>query len=137
MSQPLLDRPQPSAASYAIAAAIIAFTTGYFVGSARSIGLFGRSPARPATSGAALDNDNDSASDSDESAHDLGELQAFDGSKEECKLVLVVRTDLGMTKGESAHTIEFRLRAWGWLKCRVPALSRVAGVAVPKYCNYI
>ncbi|GIZ40367.1 uncharacterized protein RHO25_000692 [Cercospora beticola] len=101
MSQPPLDRPQPSAASYAIAAAIIAFTTGYFVGSARSIGLFGRSPARPATSGAALDND-DSASDSDESAHDLGELQAFDGSKEECKLVLVVRTDLGMTKGKIA-----------------------------------
>lgn len=25
---------------------------------------------------------------------------AFDSSKEECKLVLVVRTDLGMTKGE-------------------------------------
>ncbi|KAM3418882.1 hypothetical protein BST61_g4845 [Cercospora zeina] len=103
MSQPPLDRPLPSAASYAVAAAIVAFTTGYFVGSARSIGLFGRSPARPATSAVRLDSDSDdAASDSDESAHDLGELQAFDGNNEECKLVLVVRTDLGMTKGKMA-----------------------------------
>lgn len=28
-----------------------------------------------------------------------GELKAFEGNKEECKLVLVVRTDLGMGKG--------------------------------------
>ncbi|KAF2214608.1 hypothetical protein CERZMDRAFT_36861 [Cercospora zeae-maydis SCOH1-5] len=103
MSQPPLDRPLPSAASYAIAAAIVAFTTGYFVGSARSIGLFGRFPARPATPAVRLDSDSgDAASDSDESAHDLGELQTFEGNKEECKLVLVVRTDLGMTKGKMA-----------------------------------
>lgn len=28
-----------------------------------------------------------------------GELKAFEGNREECKLVLVVRTDLGMGKG--------------------------------------
>ena len=30
-------------------------------------------------------------------------LEAFEGSREECKLVLVVRTDLGMGKGTRAH----------------------------------
>jgi len=30
---------------------------------------------------------------------EMGELKAFEGSREECKLVLVVRTDLGMGKG--------------------------------------
>jgi hypothetical protein len=34
-----------------------------------------------------------------ESDSDEGELADFEGFNEECKLVLVVRTDLGMTKG--------------------------------------
>lgn len=108
MAQPPLDRPPPSAASYAIAAAIVAFTTGYFVGKARSIGLFGQSPVdytAMAAGGASDDDDDDEDGDDDsgseESAQDLGELQTFEGSTEECKLVLVVRTDLGMTKGRS------------------------------------
>ena len=37
---------------------------------------------------------------SDEDEEGLaGELAAFEGNREECKLVLVVRTDLGMGKG--------------------------------------
>lgn len=112
MAQSPLDRPPPSAASYAIAAAIISFTTGYFVGKARSIGLFGRSPVdNIATVADGADDDDDSGSDSEESAQDLGELETFGGSTEECKLVLVVRTDLGMTKGRSNRVSECRVSA--------------------------
>ena len=42
--------------------------------------------------------DEDDESSSDE-AVEVGELSTFEGNKEECKLVLVVRTDLGMGKG--------------------------------------
>lgn len=37
--------------------------------------------------------------DEDESDVEDGELSNFSGLQEECKMVLVVRTDLGMTKG--------------------------------------
>ncbi|QDS73577.1 hypothetical protein FKW77_001240 [Venturia effusa] len=40
--------------------------------------------------------------DSDWEEEDQGELADFSGIHEECKLVLVVRTDLGMTKGKIA-----------------------------------
>lgn len=39
------------------------------------------------------------ATDSDWEDEAQGELSDFSGMNEECKLVLVVRTDLGMTKG--------------------------------------
>ena len=42
-------------------------------------------------------------SDSDEeNEEEQGDLASFESSREECKLVLVVRTDLGMTKGKIA-----------------------------------
>lgn len=41
------------------------------------------------------------ATDSDWEEEDQGEFAEFSGIDEECKLVLVVRTDLGMTKGTS------------------------------------
>ncbi len=37
--------------------------------------------------------------DSEDEEEEGGELKAFEGNREECKLVLVVRTDLGMGKG--------------------------------------
>lgn len=43
--------------------------------------------------------DEDEDEEEDESAEVQGELKNFEGNKEECKLVLVVRTDLGMGKG--------------------------------------
>lgn len=46
----------------------------------------------------------ESENSDEESEHD-GELQDFTSSSEECKLVLVVRTDLGMTKGKLQHHI--------------------------------
>lgn len=94
------DRGPPSAAAIAIGTSIIAGLTGYFLGTAKSIGVFGRSA--PAHEG----DDDDEAnacdhSDASSETHtdDLGELKTFPGSTEECKLVLAVRTDLGMTKG--------------------------------------
>lgn len=36
---------------------------------------------------------------SEEEAEDGSGLRAFEGDRDECKLVLVVRTDLGMQKG--------------------------------------
>ncbi|KAH7117018.1 peptidyl-tRNA hydrolase PTH2-domain-containing protein [Dendryphion nanum] len=87
------DHPAPTTASIAIACALVAGVTGYFVGQAKSLGLFGGSPV--SASNKPQDSDDDS-SDEDEQ----GELSEFSGHNEECKLVLVVRTDLGMTKGK-------------------------------------
>jgi PTH2 family peptidyl-tRNA hydrolase len=92
------DRGPPSAAAIAIGSSIVAIVTGYFLGRASSIGVFGRSPS---VSGEDDDDEDADISDaeSETPTEDLGELKAFPGSTEECKLVLAVRTDLGMTKG--------------------------------------
>ena len=44
------------------------------------------------------ENEEEERDDEDED-EEQGELKGFEGNKEECKLVLVVRTDLGMGKG--------------------------------------
>ena len=96
------DRGPPSAAAIAIGTAIISGITGYFIGQGRSIGLFGGSSNAHARIGKQYqDNDSDlSDVDSESGAAAHGELETFLKSDEECKLVLVVRTDLGMTKGK-------------------------------------
>ncbi len=48
--------------------------------------------------------DDDEDEDSEDEEEDQGELKSFEGNREECKLVLVVRTDLGMTKGMTTST---------------------------------
>jgi peptidyl-tRNA hydrolase len=93
--------PPPSTASIAVASALIAGVTGYFIGQAKQLGIFGGSPIEVPRSGdkktdADADSDEDYEDSSDDEATDLSE---FAGQDEECKLVLVVRTDLGMTKG--------------------------------------
>lgn len=97
------DRGAPSTASVVIATAIVAGITGYFVGQAKSIGLLGK--AAPMAGGERpkphVDSDlSDSESESGSDSAAQGELDSFSDSHEECKLVLVVRTDLGMTKGK-------------------------------------
>lgn len=103
------DRGPPSAAAIAIGTAIVAGVTGYFLGQASSIGLFGKNDTR--TPAARLsrsegdpkgddaetqsDDDDGETDDEDSDVQDLGELQTFPGNTEECKLVLVVRSDLG------------------------------------------
>lgn len=111
------DRGPPSAAAIAIGTAIVAGITGYFLGQASSIGLFGKSDtrapaarisrnegeAKPDNSETESDEGDDAEDDDDSDVQDLGELQTFPGNTEECKLVLVVRTDLGRQAAVSAH----------------------------------
>jgi hypothetical protein len=114
----LQDRPPPTALAWAIASALIAGVTGYFLGQASAIGVFS-SPdssksAKSASKTKASSNLSASSSTSDFEQVDVdsdddetggsGKLADFKGNTEECKMVLVVRTDLGMTKGMCAYT---------------------------------
>ncbi|KAF2151775.1 PTH2-domain-containing protein [Myriangium duriaei CBS 260.36] len=99
MASSLADRPPPSLWAVAFATAVIAGLSGYFIGQAASIGVFGKPKARdPAGVAAPAAGDSDLSDDED----DVLELQGFSDKNEPCKLVLVVRTDLGMTKGKIA-----------------------------------
>ncbi|KAL6710655.1 hypothetical protein ACN47E_007712 [Coniothyrium glycines] len=92
------DSTQPSTANIAVACAIIAGVTGYMLGQAKSLGLFGGSPvSHPAPHKGKTEEDSD---DEDSSDEDDSTPAEFPDRKEECKMVLVVRTDLGMTKGK-------------------------------------
>jgi len=101
------DAPPPSTANIAIACALIAGVTGYFLGQAKSLGLFGGSaistPA-PGHGKTAVDSDSDESSDDDDGTAPSD----FPDHSEECKLVLIVRTDLGMTKGLSSESVQLR-----------------------------
>ncbi|KAL1297600.1 hypothetical protein AAFC00_006162 [Neodothiora populina] len=103
----MAERPPPSALAVAFASAIVAGLAGFFIGQASSIGVF--TAPRPAAAGAvskaSKDDESDisdAGSETDEDDLDDQELKEFGDSQEECKLVLVVRTDLGMTKGKIA-----------------------------------
>lgn len=100
-----LDRIPPTTTAYVIATAIIAGVTGYFIGQGASINLFKEKQGWP--NGYDVKPPPDSSDEefeheSDEESEDEGngeELVNFKDNVEEVKLVLVVRTDLGMTKG--------------------------------------
>jgi len=129
----LADRPPPSTTSYVIATAILCVSLGYFIGQASSLGLFSTKSSKkgkgswpnnynvavhPDSSDEELmthikkegvkvvqdSEDDDEDEDSEDEEEDQGELKSFEGNREECKLVLVVRTDLGMTKGMTTST---------------------------------
>jgi hypothetical protein len=99
----------PSVWAVAFGASVVAGLAGYFLGTASSIGIFGtNSQQRLVSSSGAQhgkecdgsESEDDNASESDlEDSEDDQEINGFEDSTEECKLVLVVRTDLGMTKG--------------------------------------
>ncbi|EAU39547.1 peptidyl-tRNA hydrolase 2, mitochondrial precursor [Aspergillus terreus NIH2624] len=105
-----LDRV-PSTTAYVVATAIIAGVTGYFLGQGSSLGLFSvkEKEGWPNSYNVKVHRDSsdeefddeEEESDSEEEG-DGGELANFDNNNEEVKLVLVVRTDLGMTKGKIA-----------------------------------
>lgn len=120
---PPQDRLPPSLTAYAIATVILVFVGGYFVGQGISLGVFSRSTSAMESTGRkkkeswpnsydvkvhADSSDEESLSESEDLDDDedeegeQGELNPFAGSSEECKLVLVVRTDLGMGKGSSS-----------------------------------
>ncbi|XHG01143.1 hypothetical protein AWENTII_004543 [Aspergillus wentii] len=114
MAAPIqLDRIPPTTTAYVIATAIIAGVTGYFIGQGSSLGLFKEKEGWPNSYDVKVHKDSsdeeeedseeeeyDSEDDSEEEG-DGGELSNFKDNNEEVKLVLVVRTDLGMTKGTS------------------------------------
>jgi hypothetical protein len=88
---------QPSTANIAAACAILAGVTGYMLGQAKSLGFFGGSPVSQPTKSekeTAEESENESSDEDDDSTP-----AEFPDHNEECKMVLVVRTDLGMTKG--------------------------------------
>lgn len=93
------DGTQPSTANIALACAILAGVTGYFLGTANSLGLFGGSPiSEPKRTQSEKVQDSEDESSDDDEDDDTAPAE-FPGHTEECKMVLVVRTDLGMTKG--------------------------------------
>ncbi|KAH8624290.1 hypothetical protein IG631_21029 [Alternaria alternata] len=95
----MADTPQqPSTANIAAACAILAGVTGYFLGQAKSLGLFGGSPVSQPTKSEKEEAEGSEDESSDED--DDSTPAEFPGHNEECKMVLVVRTDLGMTKGK-------------------------------------
>ena len=105
-----LERLPPSTTAYVIATAILAGVTGYFVGQGSSLRLFsGEKEGWPNSYNVKVhkdssdeDYEDDEEEEEDSEDEEQGELANFDDNEEEVKLVLVVRTDLGMTKGTSS-----------------------------------
>lgn len=93
------DRSPPTTAAIAIATAIIAGLGGFFLGQASSLGLVGQSKEKKADGGVEESSDEEDAEGEESENEDKQALGDFSDVNEECKLVLVVRTDLGMTKG--------------------------------------
>ncbi|BDD58285.1 hypothetical protein MPDQ_002579 [Monascus purpureus] len=111
----MTTNPPPTTTACVIATAIVAGVTGYFIGQGASLGLFSSSsssseqkhaaPKITPHDGDASDEEEEEYDESEsesESDADGGELASFKDNSEEVKLVLVVRTDLGMTKGKIA-----------------------------------
>lgn len=108
----MADKAPPSVTSIALASGLLGLLAGYVLGQGSSIGLFNKS-GQPRTVQKSWPNSYDvkiHADSSDDDADDEAELEdegdgkelkSFDESTDEVKLILVVRTDLGMTKGES------------------------------------
>ena len=102
-----LDRIPPTTAAYVIATAIIAGVTGYFIGQGSSISLFKEKEGWPNSYDVKVhshssdeEDESDSEEETDEEDEGNGEeLSSFKDNSEEVKLVLVVRMDLGITKG--------------------------------------
>jgi PTH2 family peptidyl-tRNA hydrolase len=115
-----VDRSTPTTATFVIATAILAGLAGFFIGQGSSLGSFSRSffssSSKPRKSwpnsydvkvhadssdsgGGREDAETDDSGEDDDCGG--GELATFKGNTDEVKLVLVVRTDLGMGKGEN------------------------------------
>jgi peptidyl-tRNA hydrolase, PTH2 family len=108
----MADKATTSLTALAIATGLLGLLVGYFLGQGSSIGLL-NSSGHPHEAKKSWPNSYDvkvHADSSDEEADDEDEeedegdgkeLNAFEDSTEEVKLILAVRTDLGMTKGSS------------------------------------
>lgn len=99
-----IDRIPPTTTAYVIATAILAGVTGYFIGQGASLNLFKEKQGWPNEYDVKVhkDSSDEEEEESEDESEDEGngeELADFKNNDEEVKLVLVVRTDLGMTKG--------------------------------------
>ncbi|KAJ9214613.1 hypothetical protein DTO166G4_3846 [Paecilomyces variotii] len=105
-----------STASYVVATAIVAGVTGFFIGQGAALGLFSSKSTqkkswpnsydvkvhRGSSDEEEEEEEEETEEEEEEEEEEGGELANFEGNNEEVKLVLVVRTDLGMTKGKIA-----------------------------------
>ena len=138
------DRPPPTTAAIAIASAILAGVFGFFIGQGASLFSFSSSltKRKPSSSkakkswpnsydvkvhagssdeeGEGDDEGSEEETDEEEEEEDGGELATFERNTEEVKLVLVVRTDLGMGKGEF-----FFSRLLFWVLWHIVCYARV------------
>ncbi|EAA63892.1 hypothetical protein AN1991.2 [Aspergillus nidulans FGSC A4] len=94
------DRVHPSTTAYIVATAIVSGIAGYFIGQEKE-GWPNGYNVKPHR-GSSDEEDDTEQEESDEEEGDGTELANFENNTEEVKLVLVVRTDLGMTKGKIA-----------------------------------
>lgn len=112
----MAEKAPPSLTAVAVSSLILGLLAGYFIGQGSSIGIFGgpggsRSAKKSWPNSYDVkvhaDSSDDQADDEDEADEDEDEegdgkeLKHFPESNEEVKLVLAVRTDLGMGKGKS------------------------------------
>ncbi|CAE6413749.1 unnamed protein product [Rhizoctonia solani] len=111
-----------SQAGLVVAVALVSATIGYWAGVGSSLKYTNVTPKQsPAPSAKGEDSDNEDSEEHDDT--NLGEVKA--GIMEECKLVLVVRTDLGMTKGKiAAQCGHATLACYKALSSANPALLR-------------
>lgn len=93
-----VDRPT-STAALVIATSVLTGVIGYYLGQGASIGIFSSSPSHAHKGRSIVDEDDEEEEEDDEEDDVEGELATFEGNTDEVKLVLVVRTDLGMGKG--------------------------------------
>lgn len=101
-----LDRVPPTTTAYVIATGIIAGVIGYFIGQGASLGLFHEKKSWPNSYDVKVHRDSSDEEEGEEGSEDDSEdegngeeLAQFKDNAEEVKMVLVIRTDLGMTKG--------------------------------------
>ncbi|KAJ9614595.1 hypothetical protein H2200_002732 [Cladophialophora chaetospira] len=112
----MAEKGPPSLTAVAVSSLMLGLLAGYFIGQGSSIGVFGGTGGAKQTKKSwpnsydvkvHADSSDDQADDEDEADEeededDGQELKDFKDSTEEVKLVLGVRTDLGMGKGKIA-----------------------------------
>ena len=112
----MAEKAAPSIAAVAVSSLILGLLAGYFIGQGASIGVFGGQSnsggvkqswpnsydvkVHADSSDEQADDEDEQEEEDDEDEGDGKELNDFRESTEEVKLVLAVRTDLGMGKGK-------------------------------------
>ncbi|OCT48138.1 putative peptidyl-tRNA hydrolase 2 [Cladophialophora carrionii] len=143
----MAEKAPPSLTAVAVSSLLLGLLAGYFLGQGSSIGVFGGSGTSKQAKKSwpnsydvkvHADSSDDQADDEDEADEededgDGKELKDFKDSNEDVKLVLAVRTDLGMGKGEEELTRQRNLLANPSLAGKIAAQCSHATLACYKY----